>query len=33
MTSVCCRVAHGAAPVAIPIPDQIADKLRALAEG
>jgi 4-hydroxybenzoyl-CoA thioesterase/acyl-CoA thioester hydrolase len=33
MTSVCCRVEHGAAPVSIPIPDQVASKLRAMAEG
>jgi 4-hydroxybenzoyl-CoA thioesterase/acyl-CoA thioester hydrolase len=31
MTSVCCRVPHGKAPVSIPIPDAVADKLRKLA--
>lgn len=31
MTSVCCRVPHGQAPVSIPIPDAIAEKLRKLA--
>jgi 4-hydroxybenzoyl-CoA thioesterase/acyl-CoA thioester hydrolase len=31
MTSVCCRVPHGEAPVSIPIPDAVASKLRALA--
>jgi 4-hydroxybenzoyl-CoA thioesterase/acyl-CoA thioester hydrolase len=31
MTSVCCRVPHGQAPVAIPIPDVVAEKLRKLA--
>jgi 4-hydroxybenzoyl-CoA thioesterase/acyl-CoA thioester hydrolase len=30
MTSVCCRVPHGEPPVSIPIPDPIAEKLRAL---
>jgi 4-hydroxybenzoyl-CoA thioesterase/acyl-CoA thioester hydrolase len=33
MTSVCCRVEHGAAPVSIPIPTAIADKLRELTDG
>jgi 4-hydroxybenzoyl-CoA thioesterase/acyl-CoA thioester hydrolase len=28
MTSVCCRVPHGQAPVSIPIPDEVATKLR-----
>jgi 4-hydroxybenzoyl-CoA thioesterase/acyl-CoA thioester hydrolase len=28
MTSVCCRVRHGEAPVSIPIPDDFASKLR-----
>ena len=31
MTSVCCRVPHGGAPVSIPIPDTVAEKLRNLA--
>jgi len=31
MTSVCCRVPHGAAPISIPIPDVVAEKLRKLA--
>jgi 4-hydroxybenzoyl-CoA thioesterase/acyl-CoA thioester hydrolase len=31
MTSVCCRVPHGEAPVSIPIPDVVATKLRELA--
>lgn len=31
MTSVCCLVKHGEAPVSIPIPAHVADKLRALA--
>jgi acyl-CoA thioester hydrolase len=31
MTSVCCRVPHGQAPVSIPIPDVIATKLREVA--
>jgi 4-hydroxybenzoyl-CoA thioesterase/acyl-CoA thioester hydrolase len=31
MTSVCCRVPHGEAPVSIPIPDAVAKKLRDLA--
>jgi 4-hydroxybenzoyl-CoA thioesterase/acyl-CoA thioester hydrolase len=31
MTSVCCRVPHGKAPVSIPIPDVVAEKLRKLA--
>ncbi len=31
MTSVCCRIEHGTAPVSIPIPDAIADKLRGIA--
>ncbi len=31
MTSVCCRVPHGQAPVSIPLPDVIADELRKLA--
>lgn len=31
MTSVCCRVKHGEAPVSIPIPDAVAAKLRKLA--
>jgi 4-hydroxybenzoyl-CoA thioesterase/acyl-CoA thioester hydrolase len=32
MTSVCCRVPHGQAPVSIPIPDAFGNKLRELAE-
>jgi 4-hydroxybenzoyl-CoA thioesterase/acyl-CoA thioester hydrolase len=32
MTSVCCRVPHGDAPIPIPIPDVVADKLRKLAD-
>jgi acyl-CoA thioester hydrolase len=32
MTSVCCRVPHGGAPVSIPIPDVMGDKLRAMAK-
>jgi acyl-CoA thioester hydrolase len=28
MTSVCCRVPHGGQPVSIPIPDEVAAKLR-----
>lgn len=31
MTSVCCRVPHGEAPVSIPIPASIANELRKLA--
>jgi 4-hydroxybenzoyl-CoA thioesterase/acyl-CoA thioester hydrolase len=31
MTSVCCRVPQGGAPISIPIPDSMADKLRTLA--
>ena len=31
MTSVCCRVPHGGAPVSIPIPEAAAQKLRELA--
>src|ERR1700733_7485083 len=31
MTSVCCRIRHGGSPVSIPIPDEIASKLRKLA--
>ena len=31
MTSVCCRVPHGGEPVSIPIPDEVAAKLRKLA--
>ncbi|MCC7474782.1 MAG: acyl-CoA thioesterase [Pirellulales bacterium] len=31
MTSVCCRVPHGKAPVSIPIPQDIAAKLRDMA--
>jgi acyl-CoA thioester hydrolase len=31
MTSVCCRVEHGKAPVSIPIPDDFAAKLRGMA--
>ena len=31
MTSVCCRIAHGGPPISIPIPDEIATKLRKLA--
>jgi 4-hydroxybenzoyl-CoA thioesterase/acyl-CoA thioester hydrolase len=30
MTSVCCRIPHGGKPVSIPIPDEMASKLRAL---
>jgi 4-hydroxybenzoyl-CoA thioesterase/acyl-CoA thioester hydrolase len=33
MTSVCCRVPHGGAPMSIPIPDVMGDKLRAMAAG
>jgi 4-hydroxybenzoyl-CoA thioesterase/acyl-CoA thioester hydrolase len=33
MTSVCCRVNHGQLPESIPIPDQVADKLRAMDGG
>jgi acyl-CoA thioester hydrolase len=33
MTSVCCRIPHGGEPAAIPIPDEMADKLRALVGG
>jgi 4-hydroxybenzoyl-CoA thioesterase/acyl-CoA thioester hydrolase len=32
MTSVCCRVPHGEAPVSIPIPSAVAEKLRALVD-
>jgi acyl-CoA thioester hydrolase len=32
MTSVCCRVPHGEAPVSIPIPAAVAEKLRALVD-
>jgi len=32
MTSVCCRVEHGRAPVSMAIPAVVAEKLRALAE-
>lgn len=32
MTSVCCRIKHGGPPISIPIPDEIATKLRKLAE-
>ena len=31
MTSVCCRVPHGGLPISIPIPDEVAAKLRKLA--
>src|SRR3954463_2089168 len=31
MTSVCCRIPHGGTPVSIPIPNEIAAKLRKLA--
>jgi 4-hydroxybenzoyl-CoA thioesterase/acyl-CoA thioester hydrolase len=31
MTCVCCRVPHGGEPVSIPIPDDVAAKLRKLA--
>lgn len=31
MTSVCCRVPHGEAPISIPIPEFAANKLRELA--
>lgn len=31
MTSVCCRMPHGEPPISIPIPDIVANKLRALA--
>ena len=31
MTSVCCRVKHGEAPVSIEIPESVAEKLRQLA--
>ena len=30
MTSVCCRIPHGGLPVSIPIPDEMAEKLRKL---
>jgi len=33
ITSVCCRVPHGGAPISIPIPDAMGDKLRAMAAG
>jgi len=33
MTSVCCRIPHGHPPVSIPIPAEIADKLRAMTSG
>ncbi len=33
MTSVCCRVPHGGAPISIPIPAEIGEKLRELAGG
>jgi acyl-CoA thioester hydrolase len=33
MTSVCCRVDHGQPPVSIPIPDAVAQKLRAMEGG
>jgi acyl-CoA thioester hydrolase len=32
MTSVCCRVPHGEAPVSIPIPSAVSEKLRALVD-
>jgi 4-hydroxybenzoyl-CoA thioesterase/acyl-CoA thioester hydrolase len=32
LTSVCCRVPHGEAPVSIPIPPAVAEKLRALVD-
>lgn len=32
MTSVCCRVPHGQAPISIPIPHEFAEKLRELGE-
>jgi len=31
MTSVCCRIPHGGAPISIPIPEVIAAQLRKLA--
>ena len=31
MTCVCCRVPHGGQPVSVPIPDEVAAKLRKLA--
>lgn len=31
MTSVCCRIVHGGPPVSIPIPEDVAAKLRKLA--
>jgi 4-hydroxybenzoyl-CoA thioesterase/acyl-CoA thioester hydrolase len=31
MTAVCCRIPHGGSPISIPIPEEMADKLRALA--
>ena len=31
ITSVCCRIPHGQPPVSIPIPEEIATKLRELA--
>jgi acyl-CoA thioester hydrolase len=33
MTSVCCRVPHGGTPISIAIPDEMGDKLRAMAAG
>lgn len=33
MTSVCCRIPHGGAPISIPIPDAMGSKLRAIAAG
>ena len=32
MTSVCCRIAHGAPPEAIEIPDDVVEKLQGLAD-
>lgn len=32
MTSVCCRVPHGEAPISIPIPQPLADKLHELVD-
>jgi acyl-CoA thioester hydrolase len=33
MTSVCCRIPHGGKPVSIPIPDEMATKLRSAMAG
>ena len=33
MTSVCCRIPHGGSPISIPIPPEMAERLRSMLAG